>query len=102
MSPEFRNSTKLELSVKCNRSLSLSRPLTQEAEEVLGIRTQPSLSLDPPEPLFSADAIHVDLSRGYDVSRDGQYFIAVQEVRSENVPRGITMVENWHVEFEED
>ena len=65
---------------------------------VVRVRTRPSLSYDAPKLVFSADPIHVELYRGYDVSPDGQYFIAIQK-EFEDDPRGITVVENWYEEF---
>ena len=65
---------------------------------VVRVRTKPSLSYDAPELVFSAGPHHVELRRGYDVSPDGQYFIAIQD-EFENDSRGITVVENWYEEF---
>jgi len=62
------------------------------------VRTLPSLSYDAPALVFAADPIHVELHRGYDVSPDGQYFIAIQE-NFEHDSRGMIVVENWFEEF---
>ena len=60
-----------------------------------------------PQVLFDGRAAGIRLGRGYDVSPDGERFVAVQmaasegEAQSEPEEPGIVVVENWFAEFKD-
>jgi hypothetical protein len=58
----------------------------------------PSFTLSSPHKLFSTKVI--DLQSGYAVARDGQHFLAVQEVDPKKSGGGpMVLVQNWYSEF---
>jgi Tol biopolymer transport system component len=61
---------------------------------------QPSVSLGTPQILITSP--QVSFWRGFDVSPDGQRFVAIRNVQSEDeqdAPREIRVVQNWFTEF---
>ena len=69
------------------------------------ITTQNGFQAALPQRLFSGDPIRAILSNGnlywaYDVSADGQRFVAIQAMeQGEGMTPTITVVENWIREF---
>ncbi len=67
----------------------------------VSVQYEPTPSFGPPRELFSALPIGVWLRRGYDVTRDGQRFVGVQDSAPEAKQRAITVIENWYEEFKQ-
>jgi serine/threonine protein kinase/dipeptidyl aminopeptidase/acylaminoacyl peptidase len=69
-------------------------------DELMGVEVAytPSFTLSSPHKLFSTKVI--DLQSGYAVARDGQHFLAVQEVDPKKSGGGpMVLVQNWYSEF---
>ena len=74
------------------------------ANSRMAVDTRPDFG--QPQGLFTGDDVGIEITssdftaRFYDVADDGQRFLAVQNVESEETPE-ITIVENWIKEFED-
>jgi hypothetical protein len=65
------------------------------------ITSRSPLTLGTPRRLFSSDTPHVGLSRGFDVSADGNRFLMVHQMENSASSPMLTVVENWFAEFKE-
>ena len=67
------------------------------------VTTEPGLQLGSPRELFNAREIGVNVFgfTRFDVARDGERFLMVQEVREEGRQSSLVLVQNWPAEFEE-
>ena len=70
------------------------------------VSTHPELQVGAPQSVFNGEQVGAVLSNiwnwGYDVTEDGQRFVVVQNVaQEEETTPTITVVQNWHAEFEE-
>jgi Tol biopolymer transport system component len=64
------------------------------------VSSENPLTLGAPRILFSGVAAHLILGRGFEVSADGNRFLAVQQVeKARSSTPLLTLVENWFVEF---
>lgn len=66
----------------------------------VGINSETPLTLGAPRVLFNGAAANLMLARGFEVSADGNRFLAVQQVEKTGTSTALlTVVENWFVEF---
>jgi len=67
---------------------------------VVGVTTEPDLQLTEPQLLFSGADANINIERDWCVSSDGQRILGIRNVITESETRRITVVENWHQEYE--
>jgi Tol biopolymer transport system component len=66
----------------------------------VNVTTEPQLLLTKPKLLFRSSDADINTSRGWSVSSDGQRILGIRTVTPASDARRITVVENWHQEFE--
>lgn len=76
------------------------RKMADNSLRVVSVRTGATLSLGASRLLISGDTIGAQMEK-FDVSPDGKWFALVLNATSDAAPRGISVVQNLHAEFQQ-